>query len=407
MLRNLGSLEHIFWLLNRSVGTQVVMATEVAGRADERAWRNAFDALQRRHPMLGVRIAKTEANWPVFDHCNQLPIPITFANESAWTKAGPNAEWLDDKLAHELSEPFDDAQGPLMRATVAIDASRHLVILSAHHSICDGISLSICYRDLLLAITGLPLEAKPFPVSLDMLCDMPSEPSRPLPDRGEGITYQHSVPAVRRLMLPADISGRFALRARKEGTTVHGGLVSAVLRAFTQTAIRQDQHEIKVFSPIDVRTHYGIDDDCGLFLGTMTASLYRREQQDFWGLARLAMQKFGVAAARDALGATTLRQRSILDTGLDAAGAVKLRQTAWARDIMLTNIGRSRFDATIGAFRIESLWGPLALTGYPGDYTVGVSTVNGCIHVSVASRRSSIDPILPAVGREMYVACSN
>jgi hypothetical protein len=406
MPRNLGSLEHVFWLLNKSVGIQVVMAAEVAGQADERAWRNAFDALQRRHPMLGVRIAKTEANWPVFERCNQLPIPITFANKSAWTEAGPNAEWLDGRLAHELSEPFNDVQGPLMRATVAVDGSRHLVILSAHHSICDGISLSICYRDLLLAIDGVPLEAKPFPASLDMLCDMASEPSYPLPDPGTGIAYPRSAPVVRRLKLPVDISGRLVLRARAEGTTVHGALVSAVLHAFRQTGIRQDQPEIKVFSPVDVRARYGIDDDCGVFLGAMTAVLCPGDQQDFWSLARLAMQKFGVAAARDSLGATTLRQRSLLDTGLDATGAAKLRQTTLARDIMLTNIGRARFDATAGAFRLESLWGPLALSGYPGDYTVGVSTLNECIHVSVASRLP-IDPILPAIGREVYAACRN
>jgi hypothetical protein len=256
----------------------------------------------------------------------------------------------------------------------------------------------------MLMLNGVPLEAMPVPASLDVLCGGASGPSRPLPDPGAGVTYPHSLPVVRRLKLPPEVSRRFVLRARAEGTTVHGGLSSAVFHAFRQTGVRQDQPEIKVFSPVDMRATYGVDDDCGLFLGSMTAAFSPHEPDDFWGLARLAMQKFGVAAVRDAFPAATLRQRSMLETGMTATEAVNLRQTALARDIMLTNIGRIRFDATIGALRLESLWGPLALSGYPGDYTVGVSTVDGCINVAVASRLP-IDPIVPAIEREIYASC--
>jgi hypothetical protein len=404
MERMLGSSEHIFWLLGKSVGSPVVMMAEVSGCAEERAWRNAFDALQCRHPLLQARIAKTRTHRPFFERCGDAKIPVGFHGHPQWTGDKSYEARLDELLGVELSRPFNDTCGPLIRANVIVIGARTLTIIAAHHAICDGMSLTYCFRDLLLAVSGTSLQSLPFPASLDSRCGLLATQTATLPDPGESAAYPELMPTVRRLKLSRDASARFCIRARVAGTTVHGGLTSAVLRAFYRLGIRTDQPQIRVFSPVDVRAQCGVNDECGLFLGTMYASFNRCESGGFWELAREAMDRFGVTAAREAIPVAIGRRRDLIEAGIDTKGAVALRQGSMARDIMVTNVGRTRFDAEIGSFKVKSLWGPLALSGCPGDYTVGVSTIDDCIHLSLASRLPT-DAILPAVEDEMIAAC--
>lgn len=58
---------------------------------------------------------------------------------------------LDAVLRAAVETPFDLVAGPLFRATLLrLDAERHVLVLSAHHIVCDGWSFGVIARDLAL-----------------------------------------------------------------------------------------------------------------------------------------------------------------------------------------------------------------------------------------------------------------
>jgi hypothetical protein len=392
LLRPLGSLEHIFWLMNRSAGNQIVLAAEIDGETTPHSWREALDALQRRHPLLSARITLSSDGLPYFEgpKIREIPlrsIPLRPATDAIWRDQAIATEWLDDQMANELAVPFDTESAPLIRAVLAHSEQRSVVLLVGNHAICDGISLSLCFRDLLRSLNGEHLEPMPVAYSLDQLCGISSETrQQPVPP-GAGIQYPRDTPRVHRVKLSAELTERIVLRARTEHTTMHGALCSAMVHAGWSASAEWRKKSLRIFSPVNVRSVFGIgDDECGVFLTASSVVIERNASESFWAVARQATQGLNVPGARGAVCAQTQAQRKLLNSGLDAVGAVKIRQSALARDIMLTNLGRLRFQTEIGRFKITSMWGPLALSGYPGDHTVGVATAEDRAHLTLASR---------------------
>lgn len=169
MLRPLGSFEHCFWLVNRGVASHIVFAAEIDGVATAPKWRAAFDALQRRHPLLHVRVPASPLGLPYFEAVHDRPIPLRHASDAIWNLGRIAHEWLDRALSEELSEPIDTDTAPLMRAVIATGAERSVIILSCSHVVCDGISMSYCLRDLLQALNGEALTSLPMAPSLNQL----------------------------------------------------------------------------------------------------------------------------------------------------------------------------------------------------------------------------------------------
>jgi Condensation domain len=372
MLRPLGSMEHIFWLLNRSAGNQIVLAAEIEGETTLREWRRALDALQRRHPLLSTKITLGSNGLPYFEGPSVQEIPLRFAPDANWGERAIATEWLDSQMADELAKPFDTESVPLIRAVLAHCEQRSVVLLVGNHAICDGLSLSLCFRDLLRSLNGEHLEPLPMPNSLDQLCGVSTETSQQPVPPGTGIQYPRGTPRVHRVKLCADLTERIVQRARTERTTMHGALCSAMVHAGWNASAEWREKSLRIFSPVDVRSVFGIgDDQCGLFLASSSAVIERNASDSFWAVARQATQGLNVPGARGAIRAQTQGQRELLNSGLDAVGAVKVRQNALARDIMLTNLGRLRFQPEIGRFKLTSMWGPLALSGYPGDHYGG------------------------------------
>src|SRR5690606_26580393 len=56
---------------------------------------------------------------------------------------------LDALRAHEVTAPFDLINGPLFRCRIVhIDDYSHAVLLTAHHTVCDGWSFSVLFDEL-------------------------------------------------------------------------------------------------------------------------------------------------------------------------------------------------------------------------------------------------------------------
>ena len=133
--RPLGSLEHLFWLLDQNRSLHFAVTAQITGRASPFHWREALDLLQERHPILSVCIDGSPGSIPRFRQQDAAPIPLRIVEED------PKTHW-EHEVSKELATPFDPSRAPLIRA-VLIQGIRNTGFMVAHHSIfADGLSLA-------------------------------------------------------------------------------------------------------------------------------------------------------------------------------------------------------------------------------------------------------------------------
>lgn len=121
----------------------VPYAFTLTGRLDVDALRQAVATLLRRHDMLRAVFFDIDGE-PFQAVLPGVPVPFTTV---PWEPvAGAD---LAAQLDAEARRPFDLRHGPLVRATLATDGrSRHLLLLTLHHIICDGWSMAIIFSEL-------------------------------------------------------------------------------------------------------------------------------------------------------------------------------------------------------------------------------------------------------------------
>src|SRR5258707_6654056 len=66
LIRYLGPSEAYFWLSNQNSWKHFVVAAQIKGETTTASWRTALDAVQRRHPLLGVCIDADDSGAPFF-----------------------------------------------------------------------------------------------------------------------------------------------------------------------------------------------------------------------------------------------------------------------------------------------------------------------------------------------------
>jgi Condensation domain len=142
---------------------QFVVAAQITGETTTASWRTALDAVQRRHPLLGVCIDADDSADPYFHLHPELRIPLQIV-------PGDALQGWEDKMETELSTPFPVEDALLVRAVLLHEAHRATILLTAHHSVADGLSVALIVRDILEALSGKPLEALPVPQPQEDLC---------------------------------------------------------------------------------------------------------------------------------------------------------------------------------------------------------------------------------------------
>src|SRR5579875_223254 len=133
VVRPLTAHEEIYWLLNYNMPIHAVLAAHVSGSTTPEALREALDKLQRRHPLLSVSIEEPTDARKVFRCHSARPIPLRVAQltgQSSW----------EVEVASELALPFVAGEAPLIRVVLLHATDRFILILSASHSIADGLS---------------------------------------------------------------------------------------------------------------------------------------------------------------------------------------------------------------------------------------------------------------------------
>ncbi|WP_433350470.1 non-ribosomal peptide synthetase [Micromonospora sp. CA-111912] len=149
--------QHAVWFTEQAgvAGTAYHMALGVrfAADLDRRALVEACAAVTDRHPVLGTRVVTEADGTPGLAPADVRPA-VTFG------------EWTDARVARELARPHDLRVGPLSRFTLLTAADgRHLLLVTVHHLVFDGMSKDVLARDLAdayaAALADIPARAAP------------------------------------------------------------------------------------------------------------------------------------------------------------------------------------------------------------------------------------------------------
>ncbi|MBL8325977.1 MAG: amino acid adenylation domain-containing protein [Rubrivivax sp.] len=119
---------------------------EFGGALDLAALQNALLALSDRHEALRTTISQDGQSMLV---AARGSLQAAVVDLSGRTAAEQQAECARLKAA-AVEAPFDLANGPLVRAQlVQLESTRHQLILTGHHIVCDGWSFGVLGKDLM------------------------------------------------------------------------------------------------------------------------------------------------------------------------------------------------------------------------------------------------------------------
>jgi len=136
------------WLLHQLAphdsAYNISQAVRLEGELDVAALRRTIDALVRRHEILRTTFL-LEGDEPRQRIGPAQAIPLSLVDLSGLPQAEAEARRL---AARDARQPFDLAQGPLMRvALVRLGATDHVVLFTLHHIVADGWSVSVLVRE--------------------------------------------------------------------------------------------------------------------------------------------------------------------------------------------------------------------------------------------------------------------
>jgi hypothetical protein len=396
LLRPLGAFEELFCLFDQSFPTNGALAAQISGHTTVQQWRDALDAVQRRHPLLSARIDTTFNRVPHFRRVTGHRIPLRVVTS-------PGAQWQRE-IAEEINTPFNPDQAPLFRAVLLHHETDCIFILSSHHAVCDGSSRIFLLRDMLLALSGNILKRLRLAPSREVLFGaqqrISSEPGLP-----SFAAPRPLMPHVEGTKLTPEQTTALQRRAREEGVPIHAAISAAISLAGRAIDESWRNNPLRIMSPAEIRDMLGLKDQCMVSFGGGEISLAPGGSMTFWDLARFARDGLSAVKSPENIAGMIDLQSKAVSSNLTVQRAFQLKRSAFSAQAMFTNLGRVPFDSTFGSLTLENLWAPCALRGIEGEQTLGAVTVNGSLHLTHTSPEP-IPGLLAGMTEELHKACA-
>ncbi|RQR49537.1 condensation protein [Burkholderia sp. Bp9140] len=383
-VRALGSTEHLFWLLDQNRPTHFAMVAEIDRRFTPDAWHAAFQALQRRHPLLSTCIATDAQRNSAFQSVPDAVVPLRVIEHGA-------TSWQAE-TAREIATRFDWSTAPLLRATLLQRECASTLILAAHHSVLDGMGSAYLIDELLRILAGHSAAPLPLVQSLETLLDadlndaavLPAPRPAPAPKQFRADTAD--LPRIDAVALSAESTRRLVARARQEQTTVHGAIAAAVHEAGRRLSSEWATRALRTVTPIDIRDLAG---EAGVANGvyiTQTITIDDHPRGiDLWTAARKIKQDLAPSQTRESVAA----ELKALDTAMSARPSVDhaagFLSNVLAFDVLLSNLGNQPISATYDGVSLDALWGPFVTSGFADDQVIGVCTIDGILRLAHTS----------------------
>jgi len=303
-----------------------------------------------------------------------------------------------------------------VRAVLLHTDASCMLILSAHHSICDGMSLAFGIRDVLQALSGLKLTNLGLHASQEDalgLCSQPRAQMREIeqPPERSGIpsvfrSASSIVPEVRSLRFSLTLTEAIRKRAREEKTTVHAALIAASGIAARQNLDYASGRDLHICSTINNRKLMGSPEDCALFFTASDFSMADTPVDNFWDLARRSKDMLTLGQSPAGVKAVLGAVDGIVQSGLDAYSAGEQGGKLFLFDLHVSNLGLVPIQTSYGSFTLQELWGPAVLLGFDGEQNLGISTLSGRLNLLHTSHRP-LPCFLEQIESSIRQACSS
>jgi hypothetical protein len=304
--------------------------------------------------------------------------------------------------------PFDPQQAPLVRAVLIHEPDKVMLILSAHHSIADALSIVFAIRDVLHVLSEKEIDALSVPPSLDSLFETavsPQADKRAPAKPGRYRELDSSALEVRRLSLKPDVTARLRERARQEGTTVYGALCAALILAGRRLCADWREQPVRIMSPISVRELVGVGEDCGLFTTAAIVPFEPGASDTFWEVARYCKRQVADVQTRESIAAGIQRLQSAVKYASDVQTAALIGAQAFAREMVISNLGNLGMQLDAGHLKVEAIWGPAIPTDFDGEQTIGAATLNGSLFL-IHTGCPAMPGLLDEAERILNLACA-
>ena len=216
-----------------SIAYNVSTTVELRGRLDEERLRSALQRIVDRHSALRSTIAPDGAHQYIHDGV-RVSLPVTDLS----TQPAADRERALDRWREDVSrQPIDLVRGPVFQPRlVRLDQDRHVLMLTAHHILADGMTMGLVLKEL-SAFYNEPSAAAAPPMQFRdyvALCDSARGSKEMQAHEAYWLdTFADGVP---QLDLPLD-------RPRPAAKTYSGGRVSQRLDPQTMSAVRKIARE--------------------------------------------------------------------------------------------------------------------------------------------------------------------
>ncbi|MEH2071553.1 MAG: condensation domain-containing protein [Nostoc sp.] len=382
--RPLGAGEQIFWLHDRAHPLHFALTAQIKGKFTVPQLQQALHLVQQRHPLLRVRIVLDESKHPWFvEHPADIPLRVVQRqSEQHWQR----------EVEQEIATPFIWWQAPLVRV-VLVHSSNGVelseLIVTCHHSIADGISVTYLIRDILQAIAtpttfreslfvppsledliiGKVLERvsllKPLPkfISDSFLLEQPAK--------------QNNRSFVSSGLLSSETTRLLIARCQQEQTSVHAAICAAFLLAVRQQNHSQQPQNINCSSPINLRPYLiSANQEDVSFCITAERTLHLLSSDaNFWEVARSVKQQLKQSMTSNKLFEKIFQLQEWLSTNPSPDDALQVFKDQLDYDIAVSNLTRLTIAQQFGELELQAIYGPVVTTGVKNDRLVGVATL--------------------------------
>jgi hypothetical protein len=405
-------MEYGFWFMDLAARTHFLVVAELSGKLPKKALEASAHAVQARHPALRSRVTVGPWKQPRFEPCSG-PMPIRVAS------IPPGEGPLTALMEEEIEPPLDTEKGPLFRITAAERGEGWALVLTLHHSIADGICGSRLLLELLSTIEALENGRSPGRAVIPA----PGPMERRFPRRFRGATallrggaavlgqahakilgkqYDYApldarVPAELRKQrfvcrrLDDETTASLVGRVKTAGTTIHGALCAAQLRALAAEIPDSEDPNIPLVSLVDLRRRFEETVDpraVGVNMSAVKSSHRVGAGRGFWPLAREVIRGLSRGIDRGFhFSYWPPMMRMIHGTrfasSLDARGAASvLRQGGWFEPpaSIVSNLGNIVPDPGVLSLGLERLHFLISLSG-SGFFACSANGFGGALHL--------------------------
>ena len=405
--RKLGLTEKYIYLIDRVCSFNFVMQANIDGDLKQDILRLALDLVQKRHPLLQMRIRKKSWTTLCFEICKkQIPLRVVDATDEVWI----------NEVENELHKPLPAERGPLLRCVLFRNCNiRTMMLLTFHHSIGDAMSGVYLIRDLIetsgrlirgenVRLTELPLKDpmesyhpgsvrgvsgffKTVGFFARSLYNTARWKNPVLPHIDKKVPLSERRAIIVNREISQEQMKRLIAGARDHHTTIQGVLAAACTLAILCERQKGKQETVMVSSDVNLREILvpPVKDEIGFFISCVTTIEKSGQETDFWELA---------GTLRGALKSCFAREEPLFFSKIIALSDLFLRLAGTGRFASRLYAFNTEWTtpeifelSNIGALDIEHHYAPLSIKriGFAASFsataTLGLhtSTLNGCM----------------------------